>query len=85
LRASAIIARTVARGRTSPAYRSRAQRATSPDVAAIEPAPAAAVTTDVNGITLLPSDWSVNTGFEAVPVTRYPRAMGPRGFSVTCW
>ena len=80
--ASAIIAAWTSGGRTSPRAKAPIQRAASRAVAATEPAPAAAVTTDRNGMTLLGGA----TGTHRVPppsfaTRRYPVAPSARGFS----
>ena len=68
--ASATIEARISGSSASPAYRARAQRARSSAVVAIEPAPPAAVTTEVNGTTEVPSDRSMAGSFGFVPTNR---------------
>jgi hypothetical protein len=55
---------------SEPPYRARAQRTRSLEVEAIEPAAPAAVTTEVNGATFVPSDRSMAGSFGSVPRKR---------------
>src|SRR5512140_3487195 len=82
--ASSIIDANVSGWSTAPPYRARAQRTRSEAVVAIDPAPPDAVTTDVNGITVVPSDTSTPFCLGFRLMKRYPWAIGPRGFS-THW
>ena len=56
--------------RTRPEYSSRAHVAASSEVVAIDPAPAAAVTTEVNGTIPVPSERSIGGAVRDVPAKR---------------
>ena len=67
---SPTIAARVAGSSAPPPYRARAQRTRSLEVVAIDPAAPAAVTTEVNGTTWVPSDRSMAGSFGSVPTKR---------------